>query len=81
MSENSLFVIFTDILNLEFLKCLMPDSFKLKTDYLSFQVNILDDGRICLEFIRNKNSQDYVIEVLHISPDGLKVSFNLTNEL
>lgn len=37
-------------------------------------VNILDDGYVCLEFIKLKDNQEKVLEVFRISPDGSSVS-------
>jgi hypothetical protein len=36
-------------------------------------VNIVDDGWVCLEFLKRRNGEDTVTDVMKISPDGLKV--------
>ena len=36
-------------------------------------VSILDDGEVSLEFLHNKHGQDCVVEVLRISPNGMKI--------
>lgn len=38
-------------------------------------VNILEDGEVCLEFLKTKEGKDSVVEVCKISPDGRKVCF------
>jgi len=37
-------------------------------------VSILEDSSICLEFIQNRGGIEYVVEVLRISEDGIKVT-------
>ncbi|XP_064608890.1 serine/threonine-protein kinase PLK4-like [Liolophura sinensis] len=37
-------------------------------------VNIMENGEICLEFLRVKDKEERVIEVFHISSDGLQVA-------
>jgi len=37
-------------------------------------LNILDSGEVCLEFLRNKDRAEKVVEVLRISSDGLRVN-------
>lgn len=42
---------------------------------INLQLSILDDGWVSLEFFKtNTGGEDWVISVLKISPDGLKVS-------
>ena len=38
-------------------------------------VNIVENGEVCLEFLKNKDGTEKVWEVLRISPDGLRVCF------
>ena len=37
-------------------------------------MNLLDDGQICLEFLKPRDGQDRIVEVFRISPDGRQVS-------
>jgi len=36
--------------------------------------SVLEDESICLEFLQTRDNHEYVIEVMHISPDGIKVT-------
>lgn len=39
------------------------------------QVNILDNGDVCLEFLKSRSPTASVTEILKISPDGTQVIF------
>lgn len=39
-------------------------------------VNIMDDGTVCLEFFKKRDSEEKVLEVFWISSDGLQVGTN-----
>lgn len=39
----------------------------------------MDDGFICLEFIKSRNGKEKILEVFRISADGSVVSFILTS--
>ncbi|XP_071087123.1 serine/threonine-protein kinase PLK4-like isoform X1 [Haliotis cracherodii] len=43
-------------------------------------VNILETGEVCLEFLKNKNKVEKVVEVFSISADGSQVSVYQPNE-
>ncbi|CAJ0916772.1 unnamed protein product [Ranitomeya imitator] len=45
-----------------------------------WQVSILDNGEVCMEFLKEQNSQERVREVLRISCDGILVYIYLPNE-
>lgn len=42
-------------------------------------VNILENGEVCLEFVKQKNKEEKVVEVFVISPDGLQISIHQPN--
>ncbi len=42
--------------------------------FARFQVNILDDSWVVLEFFKIREGVEKVLEVFRISPDGLVVS-------
>lgn len=42
-------------------------------------ITILDDENICLEFLTNHDARDYVIEVMRITSDGMKVTIYSPN--
>ena len=38
-----------------------------------WQVNIVESGEVCLEFVKNKGKEQRVVEVFSISSDGQQV--------
>lgn len=52
-----------------------------KKSYLPFifQVNIMENGEVCLEFVKQKQKVEKVMEVFVISPDGMSVKIYQPN--
>lgn len=47
--------------------------------FINLQVNIMENGEVCLEFVKQKQKVEKVMEVFVISPDGMGIKIYQPN--